>query len=361
MKSILIPFILIWVCLFSINSQGQLKTENIVLVTLDGLRWQEVFGGADSILLRNEDYTRNYQKMASSFWDDNVETRRRMLFPFLWDVVAKKGQIHGNRNVGSKVNVTNPYQFSYPGYSEILTGFVDINVNSNDKIMNKNTNVLEFINQQKDYKGKVAVFSSWDVFPYIVNEPRSGVYVNADVDTLKFDDNNLKLINDMQFLAPLPIDLRPDIFTYMAAREYFKAYRPKILYIALDETDDLAHAGEYDQYLKSAHAEDGMLADIWNLVQSDPQYRNKTTLIITCDHGRGDIIKDTWRDHGEKIKESGQTWLALMGPDTEALGEAKDEEQLYQNQYAATISALLGLEFTAEHPVGNPIKEIYTK
>lgn len=353
---------LVMVCLFSINTiQAQTKTENIILVTLDGLRWQEIFGGADSTLLKNKNYTKNYDGTSSNFWNDNLDVRRRMLFPFIWSVVSKNGQLHGNRNAGSKVNVANPYQFSYPGYNEILTGFPDSAVNSNDKVMNKNTNVLEFINQQKRFKGKVAVFSTWDVFPYIINEPRSGVYVNSDVDTLKFDNENLKLINDMQFLTPRPIDVRPDVITYMAAREYFKAYRPKVLYIAFDETDDLGHAGEYDQYLKSAYAEDAMLADIWNIIQSDSQYKNKTTLIITCDHGRGDVIKDQWKDHGEKIKESGETWLAVIGPDTKTMGEVKTTEQLYQRQYAATIAALLGLEFSAEHPIGKPIRDIYTK
>lgn len=353
---------LVLICQFLTGTiQAQTKTENIILVTLDGLRWQEVFGGADSILLKNRNYTKNYDGTSASFWNDRLDGRRRLLFPFIWNVVAKNGQLHGNRNAGSKVNTANPYQFSYPGYNEIFTGYPDLTVNSNDKLMNKNTNVLEFINQQKSFKGKVAVFSTWDVFPYILNEPRSGIYVNSDVDSLKFDNANLKLINDLQFLTPRPIDVRPDVITYLAAREYFKAYQPKVLYIAFDETDDLAHAGEYDQYLKSAHAEDAMLADIWSIVQNDPRYKNKTTLIITCDHGRGDAIKDQWKDHGEKIKESGETWLAVIGPDTKTMGEVKTTEQLYQKQYAATIAALLGLEFGAEHPIGKPIRDIYTK
>ena len=362
MKNRIALFVFILFGQFSIEKiQAQTKTENIILVTLDGLRWQEVFGGADSTLLKNKNYTRDYDGTAASFWNDNLGERRRMLFPFIWNVVAQNGQLHGNRNAGSKVNVVNPYQFSYPGYNEMLTGYPDPTVNSNDKVMNKNTNVLEFINQQKEFKGKVAVFSSWDAFPYILNEPRSGIYVNSDTDTINFKNPNLKLINDLQFLAPRPVGVRPDVITYMAAREYSKAYQPKVLYIALDETDDLAHAGMYDQYLNSAHAEDAMLADIWNIVQSNPQYKNKTTLIITCDHGRGDAIKDQWKDHGQNVKDSGETWLAVIGPDTKTLGEVKTTEQLYQRQYAATIAALLGLKFTAEHPIGEPIKNIFTK
>jgi hypothetical protein len=61
-------------------------------------------------------------------------------------------------------------------------------------------------------------------------------------------------------------------------KTYLKEYRPKVLYVAFDETDDFAHSGMYDQYLKSAHAEDAMIADLWNTLQSMPEYKNKTTL-----------------------------------------------------------------------------------
>lgn len=340
---------------------AQQKTENIVLVTLDGMRWQEVFGGVDSLLLRNKAFTRDSAGTSNAFWSSDINERRKKLFPFLWSTVVENGQLHGNRALGSKVNVANPYQFSYPGYNEILTGYPDTAVNSNDKNLNKNTNVLEFINRQENYKDKIAVFSTWDVFPYIINKWRNGIYVNSDVDSLKFDNSNLQLINDIQFLAPRPIDVRPDVLTYFAAREYFKAYQPKILYIAFDETDDMAHAGEYDQYLKSAHAEDAMLQDIWNIIQSDPKYKDKTTLLVTCDHGRGGFGKPTWRHHGKDIPESGEIWFAAIGPDTRALGEIKTGEQLYQKQYAATIAALLGLNFNPEHPVGEPITQILSK
>src|SRR5436190_207187 len=145
----------------------------------------------------------------------------------------------------------------------------------------------------------------------------------------------------MQFLTPRPVDARPDVLTYFAAREYLKAYQPKVLYIAFDETDDFAHGGEYDQYLKSAHAEDAMIGDLWKYIQSSPKYKNKTTLIVTCDHGRGDKVKDDWRHHGAKIKEAGQIWIAAMGPDTKPLGEIKAPGLLYQQQLASTFARLI--------------------
>ena len=231
-------------------------------------------------------------------------------------------------------------------------------VNSNDKIYNKNTNVLEFINKQKGYEGKVAAFTTWDAFPYILNDKRSGIYVNSDVDTIKFKSPQFDLINDIQFLTTRPIGVRPDVLTYIAGREYLKEYKPKVLYIAFDETDDFAHGGEYNQYLNSAHAEDGMIKDLWNTLQSMPQYKGKTTLIVTTDHGRGDKDKDQWRDHGQKVPDANQIWLAVMGPDTKALGELKDSEQLYQRQIATTIAALLGFNFKPNHEVMDPIQDI---
>ena len=333
---------------------AQQKTENIIIVTLDGFRWQEVFAGADAALI-NKTYVGDVSSLKEQYWATSPVERRSKLLPFVWSTVLREGQLYGNRWLANKVNNANKYRFSYPGYNEIFTGFPDDGVNSNDKIWNPNVNVLEFLNQQSNYKNRVAAFATWDVLPYILNTRRNGLYVNADADTMRFENKELQLVNDMQFLATRPIGVRPDLITYFAAREYLKVYKPKVFYIAFGETDEFAHAGKYDQYLFSAHAEDAMIADLWKTVQSLPEYKNKTTLIITCDHGRGDKIKAQWKDHGENIPEAGQIWVAVMGPDTKPLGEIKKDKQLYQAQLATTLAALLGFDFKPMHPVKGPI------
>lgn len=335
------------------------KTENLVIVTLDGLRWEEVFGGVDAAIVQDKRFTRDSAGMMMAFGASSRLEKSKKLFPFLNSVLGTDGQLYGDRLSGSEVNNANPYKFSYPGYNEIFTGYPDTAVNSNDKIKNQNTNVLEFIQKQKGYRSRVAAFATWDVFPYILNKWRSGIYVNADVDTLKFDNPSLKLINDMQFLEAKPIDVRLDLLTYFAGREYLKAYKPKVLYIAFDETDDFAHAGLYDQYIKSAHAEDAMIRDLWNTLQSMPEYRDKTTLIVTCDHGRGNQIKEQWTSHGEHIADAGQIWIAAIGPDTKATGLVKTTTPLYQKQIAPTLAALLGFQFVPDHGQADPIQSIY--
>jgi hypothetical protein len=334
------------------------KTENLIIVTLDGMRWQEVFGGIDSQIVVNKKFTRDSNAVVTAYGAGDRDERRRRLFPFLWNTVAVQGQLYGDRLNGSEVNNANRYKFSYPGYNEIFTGYPDTAVNSNDKIRNPNTNVLEFLSKQKPFSGRIAAFTTWDVFPYILNTWRNGIYVNADVDSLHFDDASLKLINDMQFLEAKPLGVRLDLLTYFAGREYLKTYKPKILYIAFDETDDFAHAGEYDQYLKSAHAEDAMINDLWMLIQSMSEYQGKTTLIITCDHGRGDKKKEQWKDHGAKIEGAGQIWIAAIGPDTKAKGLVKTSSPVYQKQIAPTIAALLGYHFIPDKDIAEPIQSI---
>lgn len=346
---------------FSVMLSAQNNTQNLVIVTLDGMRWQELFKGVDPEIIKNKKFTKDSANLVQQFWSSDVQERRAKLFPFIWNELAKKGQVYGNRNLGNLVDNANPYKFSYPGYNEIFTGYPDLKVNSNDKIWNPNENVLEFINRQKGYEGKVAAFSTWDVIPYILNKQRSGIYVNADRDSLLFQAPSLKLLNDMQSLTTRPIGVRPDVFTYFAAREYLKVYHPKVLYISFDETDDFAHGGMYDQYINSAHAEDAMIRDLWQTLQRDPMYKDKTTLLISCDHGRGDAIKENWQHHGEKIMDAGQIWIAVMGPDTKTMGEVTLKQTNFQKQLAATFAALLGFNFIANHPVAEPIQSILAK
>lgn len=364
MKTKYLLHISIGICLLvslSNLSIAQQTSKNLIIVTLDGMRWQEIFSGADKELLLNKKFTKDSAGTFAQYWRDDSKTRREILFPFIWKVVAKNGQIIGNRKLGNNFNNANPYKFSYPGYNEIFTGYPDTTVNSNDKILNKNINVLEFLNQQRDFKNKIAAFTTWDVFPYILNKWRSGIYVNTDHDTLSNSISNAGIINEISRLSPRPIGVRPDVITYFAAKSYLQSARPKVLYIAFDETDDFAHAGNYNQYLISAHAQDNFLEDIWNWVQQDSMYSNKTTLIITCDHGRGDEIKENWQHHGEKIPEAGEIWLAAIGPSIAPMGERKDAIQLYQKQLATTFAKILGYSFTVNHPVGEPIESLLNK
>jgi hypothetical protein len=344
-------------------SFAQQKTENIIIITTDGFRWQDVFGGMDSSIANNRKFNQGDSAFIfKKYWSDDINERRKKLLPFLWNTVSQHGQIYGNRNYGNKVDNANPYWFSYPGYSEIFCGFVDTLVNSNSYKNNPNTNVLEFINKQPKFKNKVAAFGAWEAFDRILNEPRSNFPVVSGFSPTGGANPtaNEQLINSMLRDSYKPWDLEEclDVFTQYEAMEYLKTRKPKVLYVAYGETDEWAHAGHYKDYLESAHQFDAWVKNIWDFVQNDPQYKNKTSLFITADHGRGDKNKSEWTSHGSDIAGANEIWFAVMGPEVPAKGEVKTEMQIYKKQFAQTIASLLGLKFTAEHPVANSVSEI---
>lgn len=345
-KSIIISSVA-FLSFFSGNAQ-QKETKNtpkVVLITLDGFRWQELFTGADQKLVTDKKYVEDTTHLKQKFWRATPEERRTALMPFFWSEVTKMGQLHGNRNQGSDVNLTNTMWFSYPGYNEILTGAADdARIKSNDKFNNPNTTVLEKINKLPKYKGKVAAFGSWDVFPFIVNEERSGIPVNAGFEEAKGKNLSARetFLNELQSRVPSPWDsVRFDAFTSNYALEYMKKEHPELVYISYGETDDFAHDGNYQAYLNSAHATDGLIKELWNFTQNDPFYKNNTLFIISTDHGRGSEPLDTWRSHGSKINGADQVWLVVFGNGVQVLGEARSKEQLYSNQIAPTVLQLL--------------------
>ena len=355
----LYTFLLIVFISLQLNAQ---QTENIFIITFDGLRWQELFTGADSLLIDDSGYVKNPEKLTGQYWHRDPLKRREMLMPFFWSTIAKEGVLYGNRKFDNKVDCSNQMWFSYPGYNEILCGFADDeNISSNKKIPNPNTTVLEFLNNETSFKGQVAAFGSWDVFPFIINEQRSGVPVNAGFDRAEGDDlsKEERLLNKLQEEIRGPWgSVRLDPFTHHYALEYIKRMQPKVLYISYGETDDFAHDGEYDQYLYAAQQTDQYIKELWEYVQSNDHYKDKTTFLITTDHGRGTYPKDTWRSHGIDIDGGGEIWIAAIGPDTPALGEVKDVGQLYQNQVAATATMLLGLEYKTNKTAGKPVEGI---
>src|SRR5579863_5974421 len=221
------------------------KTQNVVIVTLDGFRWQELYRGVDPALLDSK-YTENKSEIRKKFWANTTDERRKLLMPFLWSTMVSEGQLYGDRDLGNRDEVANLYHFSYPGYNEIFTGFTDIWINSNNAVQNPNTNVLEYINKQRGFENKVAVFASWEIFPAILNIKRSGLMVNAGY--TDFEDSTagerLKYLNELQHKGPHYLgDTRIDFMTYEFGKEYLKQYKPRVIYFSFDETDDLAHAG----------------------------------------------------------------------------------------------------------------------
>ena len=339
---------------FRLAAQPPAQAKNIFIITTDGFRWQEVFNGADSELVNNMEYVKDTALTRGMYWAEDAAERRKKLMPFLWNVVASRGQLYGNRQLNNKMNVKNIYKISYPGYSEMLTGYADPRFIPNTPVQNRNVNVLEYLNAQPAFHGKVVAFTSWNIFPYILNETESGVPVNSGYEMLEEGDTTNSLINKVQEGVTGKGKTRYDLLTYLSAQEYIRQHKPRVVFLGLGQTDDFAHSSRYDLYLQQASLVDKMISDLWYYVQTDPFYKDNTEFIITTDHGRGRKAA-SWHTHNTFTPGSGETWLAMLGPGTLPLGEIKEEQQTWEKQVAATIALLLGEKFEAPHAIAQPI------
>lgn len=333
-------------------AQDKPRTENVIVVTLDGFRFQEFFGGADENLLNKQfGGVKEIEPLRQRYWRKSPEERRTALLPFLWGTVAKDGQIFGDRSRKAPCRLTNGLKFSYPGYSEMFCGFADPSINSNAKKPNPNMSVLEFLHGKSGYKDRVAAFCTWDVFPSIFRVERSGLKIHYAREPIKDDplSDRQRLMNEM--LPKLPrywADVAFDLSAMEFAREHVRRHGPRVLYTGLGETDEWGHGRRYDLYLDAAHNADKFLAELWQAVQKMPQYKDKTTLLVTTDHGRGDTRID-WIDHGKNVPLAEFIWIAVLGPDTPALG-VRENVETTQSQVAATIAHVLGEDFQAASP-----------
>ena len=339
-----------------------LKTRNVFLIISDGFRWQEVFSGAEADLLTKEHGgVQNTNAVRAQFWRGTPEERREALLPFFWTGIARHGQLFGNQNKGSVVTVTNGRKFSYPGYNEILTGAADPRIDSNDKKPNVNVTVFEWLNGRPGQRSRVAVFGTWDVFPYIFNIERSHLPI-WPVWESKFGRYEIPppehVVDLLRDTTPVWDGVTYDSFLFHAVTDHLKRKQPRLVFVGFGETDEWAHAGRYDLYLTAAHHMDDFVRRLWEQAQSLPEYRERTTFIITADHGRGSGPVD-WKSHGEKIANSEGDWIAVIGPDTPPAGERTQTEAHTQGQIAATIAALLGEDYHAAFPQsGAPIAEV---
>ena len=350
----------------SLSAQSQPKTRNVVLIVADGLRWQEVFTGADPSLLNSENggIWVKPERLKHEFWRDDISDRRKTLFPFLWGVVATQGQIIGNQTKGSIARVTNGRAFSFPGYNEMLTGSPDPKIDSNEFGPNPNATVFEWLNKQPEFRDQVAVFATWSTFKDIFNIGRSRlpIQVGWGLPYRGTLSTKQQLINDL-YLHTTKLDEEDvyDSLQQVPLLDYIRAKQPKVLFVGYGEADNWAHSGRYDLVLHSAHDIDHFIEQLWNTMQSIPTYRDQTTFIITADHGRGSGLTE-WKDHGVEQKGSENIWMAVIGPDTPPLGERSNISPVTQSQIAATLACFLGKDYRRDVPAAAPaITDVLSK
>jgi hypothetical protein len=334
------------------------KTKNVVLIVSDGLRWQEIFTGADERLITDKSGG-NWvaeAELRKRYWRADAEARRELLFPFLWGTVAKQGQIFGNRRKASDAHVTNGKAFSYPGYNEMSTGYPNDAIDSNEYGPNPTPSVFEWLNNFDEFRARVAIYGTWNAYDDIFNKARSGLVMQTgwNLAPKAHETERDALLREL-YSTTTRFDEEdvPNSFLQISLLDYIRTGQPRVLFVGYGETDNWAHQGRYDLVLDSAHRFDYFVKQLWDTMQSLPRYHGNTTFIITTDHGRGSGGTQ-WKEHGVEQKGSENIWIAVIGPDTAALGERQHVAAVAQAQIAATVAAFVGRDYPAAVPKAAP-------
>jgi len=333
-----------------IVAASSLKTRNVVLITLDGVRVQDFFGGLDSVI-DEHDSKQIYSDMVAMrerFGAETPEARRALLMPNVWNVLAPQGMVFGSLAHDNHVKVQNRIQWSTPGYTEILTGAPRADVVDNDNLRHDYKTVLEYAREALGLEfHQVAQFGGWDGFKFAAASQDDAFLMNGTYDAVPAPWNTpeMDLLNELRKeVMGLWEEGSNDALTYRMAKGYIQKNKPRVMWLAMVNSDDWAHADRYDRFLAYMNRTDAQVGDLWNTLQAIDEYRDSTTMIITTDHGRG-VQDSDWSEHDITIPGSDDIWMVVAGPDTPDVGEVTSPGTVFQGQAAATMLQYLGLDY----------------
>ncbi len=282
----------------------------VVLLVVDGVRWQEIFRGVDPAL-------------AAGTHAGPLDAEH--LTPHLHTIVRERGAALGAPG-RSAMSASGPRFVSLPSYREIFSGEASL-----DCLDNECTPIERrtFVDQLRDGGGRAAVFSSWKPIERAVAKDVRGIVLSNGRDAT--DDATDPYPGDGAF--------RPDRFTAAAALTHLETERPDFLFLGLGEPDEYAHRGDYPGYLDAIRAADGVVGQLLETLERMGPRGRRTHVFVTTDHGRA----ASFREHGGAYPESAAVWAVAWGPSIRARGALVTREAHHLRDLAPTARVIAGL------------------
>jgi hypothetical protein len=292
----------------------------VVLVAIDGVRWQEIFDGTDR-----------------SWWKGEPRTGVE-LAPHLHALAHDRGAAVGAPGYGF-IAATGPHFVSLPGYTEMLTGRASLACRDNDCEPVATPTVLD---EAHAAGARVAAFASWERLERAASSRPGAFYVSC---------------GQSEPMDPTPGHgaYRPDRATAELALQYLEETRPDVLFLGLGDPDEHAHRGDYAGYLSAIRRADDVLGRLSSTLARMGERGARTHVIVTADHGRSADFKD----HGGFAPESARVWLVASGPRIAARGWIASPRDRALADVAPTLRLLLGLRADRDAHAGRPLDELF--
>jgi hypothetical protein len=305
----------------------------VVLVAIDGVRWQEVFAGVE-----------RERALASHMAEEEI-VGAAALMPNLWWLLRTRGAALGG-TCHAAMRASGPAYISLPGYIEMLTGMRSSGCTTNDCALPAADTLADAFAEGSADAGEVAFFASWPQLSsgaarrpdaLVISTGRGGT---NHVDQLRRDEAASALFDAGEAATPAPGygNYRPDRYTAALASHYLRAREPRFMFLSLGDTDELAHKGDYRGYLEALRSADGVVGDIAVALAEMSARGTPTLLLVTTDHGRA----DSFADH-ERQAEAGDVWMVAAGDAVKARGCLETSAPSHLADIATTVRAVAGL------------------
>ncbi len=311
----------------------------VILVAIDGVRWQEVYEGTDPALV-----------------GDRPRRSAQALVPHL-HALAKRGIALGAPGHGEAFYASGPNFVSLPGYTEMLTGR-PAPCQENDCTDRPNWTLLDAFHSTGSSVGAIA---SWAPIARVAAaDPEVGL-----ISAGRVPSDRVRALPTMQATfdagaragaSPGHGDYRPDAFTRAIALGVLQRERPRFLFVGLGDTDEHAHAGDYGAYLDALGLADRFVGDVMELASAWRKEGEETIVVVTTDHGRS----ADFRNHGRAWAESGRGWLIAAGGPIPARGFVSSPRPRHLKDIAPTLAAVAKLPIERRGDSGEVITEMLT-
>lgn len=285
-----------------------LRTQNIVVVVIDGPRYSETWGAAPGII-------------------PNMSTKLR-----------PQGVFFSNfRNEG--------YTYTNAGHTAITTG-VRQPIDNYGAELPAHPSIMQYWLKKT---GKPAT-AAW----LITSKDKLNILANT---TDSLWQNKYQPSTNCGVNGP-GTGYRADSLTLLEAKRIMAENHPNLVFINFMEPDGYAHAVNWEFYLRGISRSDRYVKQLWDFLQKDKNYRKKTTLLVTNDHGRHlDTVDGGWAEHGDDCDGCQHISLLALGPDFKRGATVTSKYTLVD--IPSTIAPMLG--FRMEQSEGQIILDLFSK
>ncbi|WP_461489424.1 sulfatase-like hydrolase/transferase [Pontibacter sp. HJ8] len=274
------------------GGEKEIRTDNVIIVVIDGTRWSETWGATPGLIPNMSTKLKPQGNFLPHFFND-------------------------------------AYTYTNSGHTAITTGVNQPIDNYGDEYP-ANPSVFQYFLKQS---GKPAT-AAWIV------SSKDKLHILADTQRPDWKGTFQPSVN--AGVNGPGTGYRMDSLTLIEVKNILTTHKPNLMLINFMEPDGFAHAGNWENYLRGISRDDRYVMQLWEFLQENEAYKDKTTLFITADHGRHlDGIDGGFTEHGDNCPGCQQIYLEVVGPGIRK-GETETRHTLID--IAPTIARLLKFE-----------------